>query len=55
MLSGLREDELTKTLGLVLPPLVSKHHPQRADDIVTSLLGADRNEILGLLESGGCD
>ncbi len=51
MLSSLREDELTSALGLVLYPLVARHQPLKAGEIVTSLVGVDRNEILGLLES----
>ena len=51
MLSGLGDEDLTRTLGLVLHPLVSRYHPNNAGDIVTALLRADRNEILGLIES----
>ena len=51
MLASLREDELTIALGQTLYPLVARHQPHKAGEIVSALLGADRNELIGLLES----
>ena len=51
MLAGLQEEERSTTLGLTLHSLISKEHPREAADIVTSLLKADPNELIELLES----